>query len=59
MQLDIYTVEFAPIIRNDSRVHVVLKGKDDRKRGGLEGTLGYSLDHLLKDINRIRYSCEF
>lgn len=59
MQLDIYVVEFAAMIWNDSRVHVVLKGEDDGERGGLEGTLGYGLDHLLKGINRLSYSCKY
>lgn len=45
-------VEFAAVIWNDSRVHVVLKGQDDRKRRGLEGALGYRLDHLLKGRSR-------
>lgn len=49
MWLDINIVEFAPMIWNDSRVHVVLEGKDDRKRRGLEGTLCNGLNHLLKD----------
>lgn len=48
MQLDINIVEFAPMIWKDSRVHVVLEGKDDRKRRGLEGTLCNGLNHLLK-----------
>lgn len=62
MRLDINIEEFAPVIWNDSRVHVVLEGKNDGKRRGLEGTLCNGLNHLLKDrksYRKVRRSTAF
>lgn len=47
-KVDDHAVDFAPLILNDLRVHMVLKRQDDGEGRGLEGTLCYSLDHLLQ-----------
>lgn len=47
-KVDSQTASSALSIWNGLRVHVVLKRQDDGEGRGLEGTLRYGLDHLLK-----------